>query len=218
MNVKAILAVTALSTGVALVSAPAFSQTTTDRTVTVMGDIVRYEPGHVIVVRDSSNKEVSYTLTSTSTVPSDLAVGGHVTLYTTRADDGSSTVTRVTTSMTPAGNVKRTVEKTTTAPNGDTQTSMSTSINGRVEAYEPGHSVTVTRDDGTKVTYVINEQTHLPAGMAVGRTIVLRPAVEADHSLVADTVTYTETKSKTEHGRTTTTTKTKTKPVVGSNK
>ena len=216
MNMKAILAVTALSTGAALVSAPAFSQTTTDRTVTVMGDVVRYEPGHVIVVRDSGNKEVNYTLTSTSTVPADLAVGRHVTLYTTRGDDGSSTVTRVTTSLTPAGNVKKTVERTHTDANGETHTSTSTSINGRVEAYEPGHSVTVTREDGTQVTYMINEHSHLPAGMAVGRTIMLRPAVETDHSLVADTVTYTETKTKTEHGKTTTHTKTKTKE-VGSN-
>lgn len=215
MNLKSILAVAVLSSGVGLVSAPAFSQTeTTERAVTVMGDIVRYEPGHVIVVRDSANKEVSYTLTSTSTVPSDLAVGRRVTLYTTRGEDGSSTVTKVTTSLTPAGNVKKTVERTNTAANGDTSTSTSTSINGRVEAYEPGKSVTVTREDGSQVTYVINERTHLPAGLAVGRTIMLRPAMETDHSLVADTVTYTETKTKTEHGKTTTHTKTK---VVGSN-
>jgi hypothetical protein len=218
MNFKAILAVTALSTGAALVSAPAFSQTTTDRTVTVMGDIVRYEPGHVIVVRDSSNKEVSYTLNSSSTVPSDLAVGRHVTLYTTRGDDGSSTVTRVTTSMTPAGNVKKTVERTHTDANGDTQSSTSTSINGRVQAYEPGHSVTVTRDDGTQVTYLINEHSHLPAGLAVGKTIVVHPTPDPSDPtrLWANTVTYTETKTKTEHGRTTTHTKTKTKE-VGSN-
>jgi hypothetical protein len=215
MNLKSILAVAVLSSGVGLVSAPAFSQTeTTERTVTVMGDIVRYEPGHVIVVRDSANKEVSYTLTSTSTVPSDLAVGKHVTLYTTRGEDGSSMVTKVTTSLTPEGDVKKTVERTSTAANGDTRTSTSTSINGRVEAYEPGKSVTVVREDGSQVTYVINERTHLPAGLAVGRTIMLRPAVETDHSLVADTVTYTETKTKTEHGKTTTHTKTK---VVGSN-
>ena len=218
MKMKAILAIAALSTGAALLSAPAFSQTTTDSTVTVMGDIVRYEPGHVIVVRDSSNKEVSYTLGSGIDVPSDLAVGRHVTLYTSRGDDGSSRVTRVTTSMTPEGDVKRTVERTHTNANGDTRTSTTTSINGRVEAYEPGRSVTVTREDGSEVTYMINERSHLPAGLAIGKTIVVRPTADPSdpNRLWADTVTYSETKTKTEHGRTTTTTKTKTKP-VGSN-
>ena len=214
MNVKAILAVAVLSSSAALVSAPAFSETT-ERTVTVMGDIVRYEPGHVIVVRDSSNKEVTYTLRSGLEVPSDLAVGRHVTLYTSRGDDGSSTVTKVVTSMTPEGNVKRTVERTKTEANGDTRTTRTTTIDGRVEAYEPGHSVTITRADGSQVTYMINEHTHVPAGLAVGRTIMLRPAVETDNSLVADTVTYTETKTK--NGKTTTKTTTKTKKVSQNN-
>jgi hypothetical protein len=217
VNLKAILAVAVLSTGAGFVAAPAFSQTDNDRTVTVMGEVVRYEPGHVIVVRDSSNKEVSYTLSSGITVPSGIAAGRHVTLYTTRGDDGSSMVTRVVTSLTPEGDVKRTVERTKTEANGDTRTTRTTTINGRVEAYEPGKSVTVTREDGSQVTYMINERTHLPAGLAIGRTIVLRPAVETDKSLVADTVTYTETKTKTEHGRTTTKTTTKTKKVGDNN-
>jgi hypothetical protein len=63
---------------------------------------------------------------------------------------------------------------------------------------------------------MINDRTHLPEGLAVGRTIMLRPAVVADASRVADTITYTETKTKVKNGRTTTKSKTKTK-VVGSN-
>jgi uncharacterized protein YndB with AHSA1/START domain len=71
-----------------------------DKPVMVVGEIVRYEPGHVIVVRDSANKEVSYMLTPTVTVPAGVEVGKQVTLYTTRGTDGSSTVTRVSTSVT----------------------------------------------------------------------------------------------------------------------
>ena len=214
MKPSAILAVAVLSTGV-LVSAPAYVAAD-DKPITVVGEIVRYEPGHVIVVRDSANKEVSYTLTPSVTVPTGVEVGRRVTLYTTRGTDGSSTVTRVSTSVTPEGNVQRTVEKTHTNAMGETSHSTSTNIVGTVQAYEPGHSVTVTRADGTQVTYMVNDRTHLPEGLAVGRTIVLRPATVTDNAKVADTITYTETKTETKHGRTTTKSKTKTK-VVGSN-
>ena len=214
MKVSAILAVTALSAGV-LVCAPGYVAAD-DRPITIVGEIVRYEPGHVIVVRDSSNKEVSYMLTPSVTIPTGVEVGKRVTLYTTRGTDGSSTVTRVSTSVTPEGNVQRTVEKTHTNAMGETSHSTSTNIIGTVQAYEPGHSVTVTRADGTQVTYMVNDRTHLPEGLAVGRTIVLRPATVTDNAKVADTITYTETKTKVKNGRTETKSKTKTK-VVGSN-
>ena len=117
--------------------------------------------------------------------------------------------------MTPEGNIQKTVERTHTNAMGETSHSTSTNIVGTVQAYEPGHSVTVTREDGTQVTYMVNDRTHLPEGLAVGRTIMLRPAAVAD-AKVADTITYTETKTKVKHGRTETKTKTKTK-TVGSN-
>jgi hypothetical protein len=214
MKTNAILAVAVLSAGV-LVSTSGYAAAD-DKPITVVGEIVRYEPGHVIVVRDSANKEVSYTLTPSITIPTGVEVGRRVTLYTTRGTDGSSTVTRVSTSVTPEGNLQKTVERTHTNPAGETTRTTTTSINGTVQAYEPGRSVTVTRSDGTQVTYMLNERTHLPEGLAVGRTIVLRPAVVTDDSKVADTITYTETKTQVKKGRTTTKTKTKTKQ-VGSN-
>ncbi len=192
MKASAILVVAVLAAG-ALTTAPAYSAPAADdRPVTVVGEIVRYEPGHVIVLRDTANKEV------------------------TRGDDGSFTVTKVSTSVTPEGNLQRTVERTHTNPAGETTRSTTTTINGMVQAYEPGRSVTITRSDGTQVTYMLNERTHVPEGLAVGRTIMLRPAVVTDDSKVADTITYTETKTQVKKGRTTTKTKTKTKQ-VGSN-
>ena len=182
----------------------------------VVGEIVRYEPGHMIVLRDSNSREVTYTLTPSVTIPSGVEVGRRVTLYTTRGDDGSWAVTRVSTSVTPEGDVQRTVERTRTNAEGESTTSTSTNIIGTVRAFEPHRSITLVRPDGTEVTYMVNERTHLPVGLAVGRTIVLHPAVVTDNSLVADTVTYTETKTKSEHGHTTTTTKSKTKK-IGSN-
>jgi hypothetical protein len=188
-----------------------------DKPVVVMGEIVRYEPGHTIVVRGSDNREVTYTLTPSVSIPSDVAVGRRVTLYTTRGDDGSSMVTRVTTSVTPEGNVQRTVERTRTNAEGDTTTSTSTDIIGTVKTYEPNRSVTITRPDGSQYTYMINERTHFPSDLAVGRTIVVHPMTVTDSAeRVADTITYTETKTKVKNGHTETRTKTKTKK-VGSN-
>src|SRR5258707_14778009 len=214
MKASAILAVAVVSTGV-LVSAPAYVAAD-DKPITVVGEIVRYEPGRVIVLRDTGNKEVTYTLAPSLTIPTGVEVGRRVTLYTTRGDDGAVTVTRVTTSVTPEGNLQRPVERTHTNAAGETTRTPTTSINGTVQAYEPGHSVTITRSDGTEVTYMLNERTHVPEGLAVGRTIMLRPAVVTDSTKVADTITYTETKTQVKHGRTTTKSRTKTKQ-VGSN-
>jgi hypothetical protein len=214
MKSSAILAVAVLSAGV-LISTSGRAAAD-EKPVMVVGEIVRYEPGRVIVVRDSANKEVSYMLTPTVTVPTGVEVGKPVTLYTTRGADGSFTITRVSTSVTPEGNVQKTVERTHTNAMGETTRSTSTNIVGTVQAYEPGHSVTVTREDGTQVTYMVNDRTHLPEGLAVGRTILLRPATVTDDVKVADTITYTETKTKVKNGRTETKSKTKTK-VVGSN-
>jgi len=214
MKASAILAVAVLSTGV-LVSAPAYVAAD-DKPITVVGEIVRYEPGHVIVLRDTGNKEVTYMLAPSVIIPTGVEVGRRVTLYTTRGDDGAFTVTRVTTSVTPEGNLQRTVERTHTNAAGETTRTTTTTINGTVQAYEPGRSVTITRSDGTEVTYMLNERTHVPEGLAVGRTIMLRPAVVTDNTKVADTITYTETKTQVKHGRTTTRSKTKTKQ-VGSN-
>jgi len=213
MKMSAAFVVALLATG-AVASTPAYSQTTvTTEPTIVMGEVVRYEPGRVIVVRNAENNEVTYTLTPKIVIPAGVAVGRPVTLYTTHGEDGSWTVTRVSTSVTPEGNVQRTVERTRTNAEGETTRSTSTEVIGTVRGFEPGHSITVVRPDGTEVTYMINERTHLPANLAIGRTIMLRPAVVTDNSMVADTVTYTETKTKTEHGRTTTRTKTKTKKV-----
>src|SRR5260221_12492226 len=117
MNASAILAVAILSPGV-LVSAPAYVAAD-DKPITVVGEIVRYEPGHVIVVRDSANKEVSYMLTPTVTIPTGVEVGKRVTLYTTRGADGSFTVPRVTTSGTPEANPQRTGDRHHARPPGD---------------------------------------------------------------------------------------------------
>ena len=77
--------------GVALVGCASFvaaqteTQTTTQtetKFITVDGEVVRYEPGKVIVIRGTDKAEVIYNLSPTVTVPADIQVGRRVTLYT----------------------------------------------------------------------------------------------------------------------------------------
>ena len=180
--------------------------------VVITGEVVRYEPGHVIVIRSADRNEVSYTLMPSLTVPSDVQVGRTVSLYTEPGEGGATLVKRVTvTSVTPSGNVKRTTEETRTSPTGETTTSTETTVTGTVHAFEPGKSITITRPDGTEVTYVINDSSQLPTGLAIGRRVIIYPSTMATGSEpMVQRVVYTKTKTKTKHGRTETKTKTET--------
>ena len=178
------------------------TETTTTRTeikpVIINGEVVRYEPGHVIVIRSRDKGEVSYTLMPSLTVPTDVQVGRTVTLYTEPGEDGATVVRRVTTtSVTPSGNVKRTTETTTT-------------VSGTVQAFEPSKSITITRADGTQVTYMINDQSQLPTGIAIGRRVTIYPStVTSGSDQMVQRVVYTTTKTKTnKHGETKTKTET----------
>jgi len=210
--------------GIALVAgsaltASAQTQTYTETTrtevkpVVITGEVVRYEPGHVIVIR-SDKGEVSYTLMPSLTVPSDVQIGRTVSLYTEPGKDGDTVVKRVTTtSVTPSGDVKKTTETTRTSPSGETTTETTTTISGTVKTYEAGKSITITRPDGTQVTYIINDQSQLPTGIAVGRRVTIYPSMVTsgtDQTVQRVVYTTTTTKSKTKHGETETKTKTET--------
>ncbi|MFN2634248.1 MAG: hypothetical protein ABR610_12610 [Thermoanaerobaculia bacterium] len=73
---------------------------TSTRTVTVTGEVMQYEPGHTIVIREPNKEPVTYTLDSGLTVPSDIQVGRRVMIYTEPAD-GSVRVARITTVTAP---------------------------------------------------------------------------------------------------------------------
>lgn len=200
------------------VGAFAQSQTYTETTrtevqpIVVTGEVLRYEPGHVIVIR-SNKGEVSYTLMPSLVVPTDLKVGRTVTLYTEPGENGATLVKRVTTtSVTPGGEVKRTTETTRTTPEGVSTTETTTTVSGTVEAYEAGKSITITRPDGTQVTYIINAESQLPTGIVVGRRVTIYPSTVATGSdMTVRRVVYTTTKTKTnKHGETETKTKTET--------
>lgn len=191
-------------------SAQTYKETTKTKTTTVKGEVIRYEPGHTIVIREPGKTEVTYTLTPSIKVPADVAVGRTVTVYTEPGPEGKVVVERiVTTAVTPEGNMKRTTEETRTHPSGAVTKTTTTSITGTVEAYEAGKTITITRPGGARVTYVINAESQIPADLVVGKTITLQavPGPTAEEKVVR-TVTYTRTKGR----NTVTKTKTEIKP------
>ena len=164
----------------------------TTRYVTVDGEVVRYTPGKVIVLRGTDGKEMVYTLPATVTVPTDVRVGRHVTLYTEPGEDGGTQlVTRVvTTTVTPEGNIQKTTEDTRTSPSGVTTKTTTTQITGTVQAYEPGRTLTITRADGTQKVYQITNASMVPEDLVIGKAVSIVPTATGE--LVIRTVTYTK--------------------------
>lgn len=186
-----------------VVSGQAFAQTTQTETkyVTVDGEVVRYEAGRVIVIRGADSKEITYTLSPSIVVPAEVKVGRRVTLFSELDKDGATQlVSRVTTtSITSEGDVKRTTEDTRHLPSGATTRTTTTTISGKVEAYEAGKTLTITRFDGSKVTYVINEKSKVPPDLVIGKTVSILPlTTTGTGEPVAQTITYiTTTKTET---------------------
>jgi hypothetical protein len=197
-----------LIAGVCISVAPAASgqvlaQTAQTETkyVTVEGEVVRYEAGHVIVIRGTDNKEVTYTLSPSIVVPAEVQVGRRITLFTEPGKDGATQLVSrvVTTSVTSEGDVKRTTEDTRHLPSGATTRTTTTTVTGKVEVYEVGKTLTITQADGSKVTYVINQESKVPADLVIGKTVSILPlATAGPGEPVAQTITYvTTTKTET---------------------
>jgi hypothetical protein len=164
---------------VGLSAAQSTATQTETQTVTVTGEIVSYTPGRTIVIRDPSQKTVTFTLSPSVNVPQDVRVGQTVTLFTDTDSSGVAIVKKVTTtSITPEGQTKQTTEETRTSPSGEMSRTTTTTITGMVDAYETGKSITITRSDGSKVTYILSSQTEAPPDLATGKevTVLLDPS------------------------------------------
>jgi len=166
--------------------------TTKSRITTISGEVMQYEPGRTIVVREPGREVVTYTLAPDASVPADIQVGKTVTLYAEPEADGStSTVRRVlTTSVTPEGGTKSTTEETRTSASGSTTTTTTTSIAGTVEAYTAGKSITLLRSDGSRVTYTITPQSNVPQSVLIGKPITIVPVDPREY--VVRTITVRE--------------------------
>jgi len=153
--------------------ASAQTNQTEAKVVTVDGEVVRYEPGNVIVIRGADNKEVSYILSPGIAVPAEV-VGRRVTLYTEPGTGGATTVSRVvTTSLTSEGSLKRTTEETRTHASGRVTTTRDTTISGEVVRYRPGRTIVLRQPDSKVVTYTLAPNVAIPADIKVGRTVTL---------------------------------------------
>jgi hypothetical protein len=201
MRSKLFMAAFCVSVSV-VASGPAFAQAPTEaKYVMVDGEVVRYDVGRVIVIRGADNKEITYTLTPSLTVPAEVKVGRRVTLYTEPGRDGQpQLVSRVTTtSVTPEGQVKSTTEDTRTLPSGATSRTTTTNVSGTVQSYEAGKTLTITRSDGSKVSYLLNGQSKVPAGLVIGKNVTILPvASTGSGEPIVQTITYTTTTTKTE--------------------
>jgi hypothetical protein len=168
-----------LIAAVLVIPAVSYAQTETQTTrtetqTTITGEVTRFEPGKVIVIRDPNQKVVTFTLTPGSTVPQDIQVGRQVTIYAMAGEGGTTLVKRVTTTaITPEGNTKKTTEETRTSQGTTTTTTSTSTVSGVVTAYESGKSITVTNPDGSKVTYVLTPDVQAPPDLATGKTVTI---------------------------------------------
>jgi hypothetical protein len=137
------------------------TRTRVETPIMISGEIVRFEPGKMIVIR-SGGKEVSYVLTPEVVVPADITTGKTVNMQIENGPDGSQLVRSVTTtSVGPGGQVTETTETTTTP------------LTATVEAYMPGKSITIIDSKGAKATYFLAPDAQLPQEMIMGKRVTI---------------------------------------------
>lgn len=155
---------------------------------TVTGEVVSIVPGKSIVIRRGQGDDQTLALRENVALPAtEIQVGQRVTLYTEPGIDGSTTVSRITTtSITPEGQSKRTVEETRTSPSGETTKTTTVTVQGKVQAYLPGKSLTVLKADGTPMTLAIAEGAQLPMDLAVGKVVTIRSVPGGVQTIVVE--------------------------------
>jgi len=168
------------------------SVTTTTRT-TFSGPVVSYEPGQMIVLRENG-RTVSYTLSPSAEIPSDVAVGKTVTITTT---PDTKTVTRiVTTDTTMSGQPRQTTETREVDSSGNVTTTKETTVYGTVSSYEAGKSLTITDKHGKRVTYLVTDQSQLPTTIKIGKKVrIYTIPASGSNQVVVKRVTETTTES-----------------------
>ena len=177
------------------VSSPDGSQTmtTTRSSTTVTGEVVRYEAGQTIVIRQPDSQVVTYTLSPSLQAPAEVTIGRRVVITTQPSTSGPVVVTRITTEQAPGAAALETVtEKTVESGAGDAQTT----IYGTISAYAPGKTITIVHPNKTTVTYVVDTQSELPADLAVGKSVTVRTTTVAGSPVVRK-VTYRTTTQTT---------------------
>jgi endonuclease YncB( thermonuclease family) len=133
--------------------------------VTVTGDVVRYDAGRTIVVRTPDSREVTYSIAPGASAPAEVPPGGRVSIVTESSATGTVLVTRIT--------AEPLIPESGVPPATQTKTQTTTAY-GTITAYEPGQSISILQPNGKTVTYAIDGDSALPSGIATGKTVVVR--------------------------------------------
>ena len=171
-------------------------KTVQTRTMTVTGDVVRYEAGRTIVVRSPDGREVTYSIAPDVSAPAEVTAGRRVSIVTEPSAAGPVLVTRITTESVAPDGQSTTTRETVPAPSAAQTKTQTTTVYGTVTAYEPGRSISLVQPDRKTVTYTIDASSALPTDIAAGRTVVVRTITRpgASRPLVRK-VTYSTTKT-----------------------
>lgn len=146
---------------------------------TMSGEIIRYDAGKAIVIRESDDRVVTYELGPSVPVSPEIHVGRRVSITAEPGADGVVRVTRVTpigpepAPPVPALPVASVTPDAGIPPAAETKTQTTTAY-GTVTAYEPGLSISLLQPNGKTVIYAIEGDSALPSGMATGKTVVIR--------------------------------------------
>lgn len=148
--------------------------------LTATGEVVRYDAGKTIVLRQPDKRVVAYEISPTLIVPIEVQVGRHVSIVTETAADGAVRVTSITTltaDVAPSGGqLKQTTTYTHDA--GKPGDSRAVIVSGDVVRYDAGKTI-VLRSDGRDITYAIAPEAPAAVGITVGRkvSIVTEPSL-----------------------------------------
>ena len=173
------------------------------RSVTSSGEIVRYDAGKTIVIRQSDDRVVTYELGPSVPVSPEIHVGRRVTISAQPAADGVVRVTRVTPigpdppPAVPALPVAS-VTPDAAIPSAAQTKTQTTTVYGTVTAYEPGQSIALLLPSRKTETYTIDGSSTLPSGIATGKTVVIRTITRpGDSRPLVRKVTYSATPTTT---------------------
>ena len=162
-----------LALAIGTVAGIAASQDAEANRVTVTGEIVRYEAGRTIVLRDADGREVTYAIAPTISPQAGIVVGRRVTIVTEPSANETVMVTRITAEDGPDSAPATMSGRTAAAPSVEAKSQITSTL-GTVSAYEPGRTITILRPNATTVTYAIDANSAVPTGISAGRRVVIR--------------------------------------------
>lgn len=130
--------------------------------------------------------------TSSSTTSQGSSYSGQSAPSATTSGTSSTTSGMSSTSTTSTAATSAAPAQTTTTT---TTTTEVTTVTGTVKSYDAGRSITITRPDGTTVSYTITQQSAVPSKLENGKTVVIRTRNQNGQQTV-ERITYSSSSPK----------------------